>query len=76
MSGSKAAPAVRKLSDLQDEIDAELRHLEDLVFVRELLAARGASAEELAECDAVIEGLRKQLAESAQRASDELANAA
>jgi hypothetical protein len=76
MSGSKAAPAVRKLSHLQDEIDAELRHVRDLVYVRELLAARGAAAEELRECDAVIDGLRQRLAESAQRASAELASAA
>src|SRR2546426_919798 len=62
--------------DAQHEVDEELHHIRDLVFVRELLSAGGATAEELKECDAVIDGVRGQLAESTKRASARYATAA
>jgi hypothetical protein len=51
--------------DLHDE----LRHIRDLVFVRDLLRAHGAAPSELEEYAAVIEAARGRLAESAKRAS-------
>jgi len=50
---------------LQDD----LRHIRDLVFVRELLRERGAPADELRECDAVIGEARSRLAASARQAA-------
>ncbi len=73
MSSANVSRMYRKLSDPQAEVDDEIRHIRDLVFVRNLLAARGAGGEELRECDAVIDGLRRQLADSAKRASAQLA---
>ena len=35
----------------------DLRHIQDLVFVRDLLAAHGATPAELKEYDAVIDGV-------------------
>lgn len=55
--------------DSQQHVDDELRHIQDLVFVRDLLAERGATRTELRECDAVIDGLRRALAVSARRAA-------
>jgi len=76
MSAIKAAPAVSKLYDAQDEIDAERGHLLDLMYVREVLAAHGATVAELRECDKVIETVRLELEQSRQRASADLPNAA
>jgi hypothetical protein len=59
----------RKLSDPQVEVDEEIRHIRDLVFIRNLLAGRGASSAELRDCDAVIDDVRSQLADSAKRAA-------
>ena len=75
MSGIKAT-AVVKLVEAKDEIDAERGHLADLIFVREVLAAHGATADELRECDAVIEDVRSRLEEPARPADDDLPNAA
>lgn len=66
----------RKLSDPQDAVDDEIRHIRDLVFVRNLLAKRGATYAELKDCDTVIDGVRRQLAASAKRASARYATAA
>jgi hypothetical protein len=52
-----------------DELQAELRHVRGLVFVRDLLRERGAAAAELREYDAVIDEARSRLADSARRAS-------
>jgi hypothetical protein len=66
----------RKLSDPQGQVDDEIGHIRDLVFVRDLLARRGATYAELRDCDAVIDGVRRQLADSAKRASARYATAA
>jgi hypothetical protein len=58
------------------EVDAEIRHIGDLVVVRNLLAARGATASELREYNAVIDGARRRLAESAKRTPAGYASAA
>jgi len=65
-----------KLSDPQDAVDDEIRHIRDLVFVRNLLAKRGATYAELKDCDTVIDGVRRQLADAAKRASARYATAA
>lgn len=69
MSGANVQQMTRTRPDTQASVDAELRHIQDLVFVRDLLASRGARADELVECDAVIDGLRERLAASMRRAS-------
>ncbi len=62
--------------DAQRELQDELRHVRDLVFVRDLLAGAGATPAELRACDATIEEARTRLAESARRASARYAAAA
>jgi len=54
-------------------IEDELRHIHDLVFVRNLLAERGSSEDELALCDAEIGRRRRQLAAQARRSAQRLA---
>ena len=61
---------------LQDELQDELRHIRDLVFIRDLLCERGETSNELRQYDAVINEARAQLAESAKRASACYATAA
>ena len=61
---------------LQDALDEKVHHIRDLVLVRDLLARRGADAAELAECDAVIEEQREQLAGVARAAAADLLTAA
>ena len=61
---------------LQDELQDELRHIRDLVFIRDLLRERGEPSNELRQYDAVINEARAQLAESAKRASACYATAA
>ena len=51
------------------ELAAELGHIRDLVFVRDLLRERGAPAAELHECDAVVAAARARLATSAKESS-------
>lgn len=75
MSTANVTGMNRKQSD-QEAVDDGIRHIQDLVFVRDLLAARGASHTELRDCDAVIDGVRRQLAASAKRASARFATAA
>ena len=76
MSSANVTRMNRKLSDPQDAVDDDIRHIRDLVFVRDLLAKRGATYAELRDCDAVIDGVRRQLAKSAKRASARYATAA
>ena len=54
---------------LRDELQEELRHIRDLVFIRELLRERGETAAELSAYDAVINEAQAQLAELARRDS-------
>jgi hypothetical protein len=58
----------RKSSDPQRDVDEQIRHVRGLVLIRTLLTDRGATAAELAECDAVIAAGRQELAELAVRA--------
>ena len=69
MTVTNVTPMYRKLSDPQTEVDAGIRHIRDLVFLRSLLAERGATADELLKYDAVIAVSRTQLASSAKRAA-------
>jgi hypothetical protein len=57
-----------KPSHPQPAIHAQIRHIRGLLLIRSLLADRGATAAELAECDAVIAAGRFELAELAARA--------
>lgn len=57
-------------ADLDEtDLSGELRHIRDLVFVRELLRERGTPATELRECDAAIDQARANLAAAAKRAA-------
>ena len=76
MSSANVTRMYRKLSDPQTEVDDDIRHIRDLVFVRNLLAKRGATYAELRDCDDVIDGVRRRLADSAKRASARYATAA
>ncbi|HLY93789.1 MAG TPA: hypothetical protein VKP14_02990 [Gaiellaceae bacterium] len=69
MTVANVTPMYRKLSDPQLEVDAEIRHIRDLVFLRALLAERGASADELRQYDAAIADRRSELASSVKRAT-------
>jgi hypothetical protein len=74
---SAAVPrAVSGHSDPQRRLEVELRHIRDLIFVRDLLRERGAASTELRKYDAVIDEPRGQLAESAKPASAAYAAAA
>ena len=61
LPGTASGQADPRLGELRDEI----RHLCDLVLIRDLLSQRGAAAAELRECDAVITQARARLAASA-----------
>ncbi len=63
-------------SFLDEELETELAHIRDLVRLRILLAAHGATAAELDGYDGVIAGARAELAESAKHASARYATAA
>jgi len=54
-----------KLADPQRQVDAQIGHIQGLVFIRRLLAERGAGPDELRECDDVIAASRRQLADLA-----------
>ena len=69
MSTANVTPMYRKLSDPQVEVDAEIRHVRDLLFLRALLAGRGATEDELRQYDAAIAERRSQLARSVKRAA-------
>jgi hypothetical protein len=64
------------LTRRQHEVDEQVRHVRDLVFVRTLLAERGADAVELAECDAEIERQRDRLAGLARASAEDVSAAA
>ena len=76
MSITTEPPTVRRRPDAQGQLQEELRHIRDLVFVRDLLSERGATAADLHVYDAVIERAHVVLAESAKRASARYAAAA
>ena len=60
----------------QQELRDERRHIRDLIFVRNLLRAHGATATELRSYDRVINEARGQLADLARRVSGSYAAAA
>jgi hypothetical protein len=78
MMTTTASPRIasRQSDLLQDEVQDELRHIRDLIFIRDLLGERGEPSIELRKCDAVINEARAQLAESAKRSSARYATAA
>jgi hypothetical protein len=65
-----------RMSDPQRDLQDELRHIRDLVFVRDLLREHGADSGELRACDVVVDEARAKLAELAKRASAVYAAAA
>lgn len=67
---------VHPIASVPTDLDGEVRHIRDLVFVRRLLGERGATAAELAECDATIRAARVGLAESARLLAERYASAA
>lgn len=69
MTTANVTPMYRKLSDPQLEVDAEIRHVRDLVYLRSLLAERGATMDELRQYDAAIAERRSELARSVKRAA-------
>ena len=54
-------------------VDQEIRHIHDLLFLRDLLADRGVASEELRRYDAAIVVARERLAEVARAAAVGLA---
>jgi len=60
----------------RQELWDERRHIRDLIFVRNLLRAHGATATELRAYDRVINQARGQLADLAKRPSGVFAAAA
>lgn len=69
MTVTNVTPMYRKLSDPQIEVDAEIRHIRDLVRLRGLLAEHGATADELRQYEAVISESRVELVRCAKRAA-------
>lgn len=51
-------------------IEKEVRHLHDLIFLRDLLADRGVASDELRRYEAAIAVARKRLAAIAGAATD------
>jgi hypothetical protein len=54
-------------------VEHEIRHIHDLLFLRDLLSDRGVAAEELQRYDAAIDTARERLAEAVRAASAGLA---
>jgi hypothetical protein len=54
-------------------VEREIRHIHDLLFLRDLLADRGVARDELRRYDAAIAVAREHLAQVARAASAELA---
>jgi hypothetical protein len=54
-------------------VQQEIRHVQDLLSLRDLLAARGVAKEELRRYDAAIAAARKRLATLARTDTVELA---
>ena len=67
---------MKKVYDPQGVVGDDLRHIQDLVFGRDLLAAHGATPAELKEYYAVIDGVRRQLAADTRRAATRYPTAA
>jgi hypothetical protein len=67
MTSTNVRQMKRSRLDSAPDVDDELRHIRDLVVVRNALARRGATHEELAECDTVIDVVRTQLAATVRR---------
>jgi hypothetical protein len=65
-------PRPDSLTELEDEV----RHVRDLVVLRNLLARRGATPDELDDFAVVIDQARTKLAETAKLASSRYAAAA
>lgn len=76
MSIANAPRTARRRTLPQDALQHDLRHIRDLVFVRDLLRERGADETELRECDAAIDEAHARLAASARRDSLHCADAA
>ena len=76
MSSANVTLLMKKAYDPHGEVASDLRHIQDLVYVRDLLAARGATSTELTEYDAVIDGVRRQLAEDVKRDANRYPTAA
>lgn len=68
--------ATRPRTDPATELDDEVRHVRDLVTLRDLLARGGATPAELQECAATIGEARTRLAEAAKLAARRYAPAA
>jgi hypothetical protein len=64
-------PSKRRSSSI--ELDDELGHIRDLVFLRDLFADRGATPDEIVEFDAAIAQARERLAVSVREAEPDLA---
>jgi len=60
----------------REELREERRHIRDLIFLRNVLGAHGATATELRAYDRVINQARGQLADLAKRPSGAYAAAA
>lgn len=69
MTGTNVRQMQRGRLDSEADVAAELRHIRDLVVVREALARRGATRDELDQCDVVIDEVRVHLAELVKRTS-------
>lgn len=69
-------PSGQSEADSHAELQDELRHIGDLVFLRELLRGRGDTPAELRAYDAVIGEARARLAESVKRSAAPFATAA
>ena len=67
---------MKKVYDPQSVVGDDLRHIQDLVFVRDLLAAHGATPAELKEYDAVIDDVRRRLAQDARSDATQFPTAA
>jgi hypothetical protein len=68
--------ATRKTSKRRSsstELDDELGHIRDLVFLRDLFTDRGATPDEIVEFDAAIAQARERLAASVRQAEPDLA---
>jgi hypothetical protein len=76
MSAVAVSRIAFRQSDPQEELEDELHHIRDLVFVRDLLRERGATSNELRQYDAVIDQAHARLARSAKRAANPYAAAA
>jgi len=58
MSSATVPGAVSGHSDPQNDLHVELRHIRDLISIRDLLRERGAASTELGEYDGRLSGRR------------------